>query len=111
MKLAIVTRARNSLGESGVRTKAAFITSFIIAAVWTIAKNGFVYYVFYNKTYSTVYGSFSIVLFTFVWIYTSWIIFVYGLKLCYLIDRAYKYSHGQVGDEPFYRLRRKHKKT
>lgn len=97
--------------NTNVRTKAAFITSFIIAAVWTIAKNGFVYYVFYNKTYSTVYGSFSIVLFTFVWIYTSWIIFVYGLKLCYLIDRAYKYSHGQVGDEPFYRLRRKHKKT
>jgi membrane protein len=97
--------------NTNVTTKAAFITSFIIAAVWTIAKNGFVYYVFYNKTYSTVYGSFSIVLFTFVWIYTSWIIFVYGLKLCYLIDRAYKYSRGQVGKEPFYRLGRKYKKT
>ncbi|MEJ2468865.1 MAG: YihY family inner membrane protein [Campylobacterales bacterium] len=97
--------------NTNVTTKAAFITSFIIAAVWTIAKNGFVYYVFYNKTYSTVYGSFSIVLFTFVWIYTSWIIFVYGLKLCYLIDRAYKYSRGQVGKEPFYRLGRKYKNT
>jgi membrane protein len=97
--------------NTNVTTKAAFITSFIIAAVWTVAKNGFVYYVFYNKTYSTVYGSFSIVLFTFVWIYVSWIIFVYGLKLCYLIDRAYKYSRGQVGKEPFYRLGRKYKKT
>jgi len=94
--------------NTNVETKAAFITSFIIAAVWTVAKNGFVYYVFYNKTYATVYGSFSIVLFAFVWIYTSWIIFVYGLKLCYLIDRAYKYRRGQVEREPLYRLGWKH---
>lgn len=90
--------------NTNVNTKAAFITSFIIAAVWSVAKNGFVYYAFYNKTYSTVYGSFSILLFTFVWIYMSWIIFVYGLKLCYLIDRAYKYRGGHVGQESFYRL-------
>lgn len=90
--------------NTNVRTRAAFITSFIIAVVWTIAKNGFVYYVFYNKTYSTIYGSFSILIFTFVWIYVSWIIFIYGLKLCYLIDRAYKYSSGKAEKEPFYRL-------
>ncbi|WP_345973068.1 YihY family inner membrane protein [Sulfurimonas diazotrophicus] len=97
--------------NTNVDTKAAFITSFIIAAVWTLAKNGFVYYIFYNKTYSTVYGSFSIVLFTFIWIYTSWIIFVYGLKLCYLIDRAYKYRRGQKGQEHFDRLGWKRKQA
>lgn len=90
--------------NTNVNTKAAFITSFIIAIVWNVAKSGFIYYVFYNKTYTTVYGSFSILLFTFVWIYMSWIIFVYGLKLCYLIDRAYKYSRGEIGKEAFYRL-------
>lgn len=90
--------------NTNVKTKAAFITSFVIAIVWTLAKNGFIYYVFYNKTYTTVYGSFSILLFTFVWIYTSWIIFVYGLKLCYLIDRAYKYSGSDAEHEPFYKL-------
>ncbi len=94
-----------------VETKAALITSFIIAAVWTLAKNGFVYYVFYNKTYTTVYGSFSILLFAFVWIYTSWIIFVYGLKLCYLIDRAYKYRRGQIRQEPLYRLGHRRKQA
>lgn len=96
--------------NTNVNTRAAFITSFIIAAVWTVAKNGFVYYAFYNKTYTTIYGSFSIVLFTFVWIYTSWIIFVYGLKLCYLIDRAYKYSRGEAPKQPFYLLGFKSKK-
>ena len=96
--------------NTNVDTKAAFITSFIIAAVWTVAKNGFVYYAFYNKTYTTVYGSFSIVLFTFVWIYLSWIIFVYGLKLCYLIDRAYKYGRSHERQESFRNLGFKHKK-
>ncbi len=76
-----------------VNTKAAFVSSFIIAVVWSIAKNGFVYYVFYNKTYSTIYGSFSILLFFFLWTYVSWIIFIYGMKLCYLIDRTYQRKH------------------
>ncbi len=97
--------------NTNVTTRAAFITSFVIAIVWTIAKNGFVYYVFYNKTYTTIYGSFSILIFTFVWIYMSWIIFIYGLKLCYLIDRAYKYSRGKVKKEPFYRLEHELKKA
>lgn len=74
-----------------VNTKAALITSFVISLIWSIAKNAFVYYVFYNKSYATIYGSFSIVMFFFLWIYVSWIIFIYGLKLCYLIDRFYKY--------------------
>ncbi len=74
-----------------VNTKAAAISSFVIALVWNITKIAFVYYIFYNKSYATIYGSFSILIFFFLWIYLSWMIFVYGLKLCYLIDRTYKY--------------------
>ncbi len=75
-----------------VRKRAALITSFIVALIWNVTKFGFVYYVFYNKTYATIYGSFSILIFFFLWIYVSWIIFVYGLRLCYLINRAYQYG-------------------
>ena len=83
-----------------VKTKAALISSFIIAIVWSIAKNMFVYYVFYNKSYTTIYGSFSILLFFFLWIYVSWIIFTYGLKLCYLINRAYQHSDRKSHKHP-----------
>ena len=83
-----------------VDTRAAAVSSFAIAMVWSIAKNAFVFYVFYNKTYATMYGSFSILLFFFLWIYVSWIIFVYGLKLCYLIDRAYKYGERTPERDP-----------
>ena len=83
-----------------VDNKAAAISSFAIAMVWSIAKNAFVQYVFYNKTYATIYGSFSVLIFFFLWIYVSWIIFVYGLKLCYLIDRAYKYRQRYDAKQP-----------
>ena len=75
-----------------VSTKAAALSSFVVAVVWGIAKNSFIQYVFYNKTYATMYGSFSALIFFFLWIYVSWIIVIYGMKLCYLIDRASK-SH------------------
>jgi len=70
--------------------KAAFISSFIISLIFSLAKNSFIYYVFLNQSYATIYGSFSTLLFLFLWIYASWIIFIYGLKLCYLINRVYK---------------------
>lgn len=73
-----------------IHAKASLISSFITAIVFSIAKNGFIYYVFYNKSYATMYGSFSIVMILFLWIYASWIVFIYGLKLCYLINRVYE---------------------
>jgi len=73
-----------------VNPKASLLSSFIISIVFSISKNAFIEYVFYNKSYTTMYGSFAIMMFLFLWIYVSWVIFIYGLKLCYLIDRVYK---------------------
>lgn len=73
-----------------ISSKASLQSSFITSVVFSIAKNGFIYYVFYNKAYATMYGSFSIVMFLFLWIYASWIIFVYGLKLCHIINSVYQ---------------------
>lgn len=78
-----------------VSPKAAAISSFVVALVWGIAKNSFIQYVFYNKTYATMYGSFSALIFFFLWIYVSWIIVIYGMKLCYLINRATQRSESQ----------------
>jgi len=73
-----------------INPKASFVSSFIISIVFSMSKNLFIGYVLYNKSYTTMYGSFAIMMFLFLWIYVSWIIFIYGLKLCYLIDRIYK---------------------
>lgn len=83
-----------------INPKASLISSFIIAGVFTISKNLFIEYVFYNKSYTTMYGSFAIMMFLFLWIYVSWIIFIYGLKLCYMIDRAYEKREANKESEP-----------
>lgn len=70
-----------------VSFKAAIVSSFIISIIFSIAKNSFIYYVFLNQTYTTIYGSFATLLFLFLWIYVSWLIFIFGMKLCYLINK------------------------
>ncbi|WP_236583176.1 MULTISPECIES: YihY family inner membrane protein [unclassified Nitratiruptor] len=79
--------------------KAAFVSSFIASLIWDISKNLFVYYVIHNKTYATIYGSFSAILFFFLWIYISWIIFLYGLKLCYLINKNQPHTQSSSPDK------------
>ncbi len=71
-----------------VKLSAAFISSFIVSVAFSIIKNMFIYYIFLNKSYTTLYGSFSIVMFLFLWTYVSWFIFLHGLHLCnYLNER------------------------
>jgi membrane protein len=73
-----------------IEPKASLIASFITSSIFSIAKSSFIYYVVYNKTYATMYGSFAMVIFLFLWIYISWIIFIYGMKLCYILHRIYQ---------------------
>ena len=73
-----------------INPKASLMSSLLVSVVFSVSKNAFIYYVFLNKSYSTMYGSFAIVMFLFLWIYVSWIIFIYGLKLCHIINRVYE---------------------
>ncbi|MCR4942526.1 MAG: YihY family inner membrane protein [Campylobacter sp.] len=66
--------------------KNAVISSFISSLAWWFGKQIFVYYVFYNKTYLSIYGSFSIMLLFFLWVYISWLIFLYGLKIYKILE-------------------------
>ncbi|WP_321311789.1 YihY/virulence factor BrkB family protein [Halarcobacter sp.] len=69
-----------------ISSKAAAISSLFTLIVLSITKNLFVYYVIYNKTYSTIYGSLAILLFSFFWIYISWVIYLYGIKMCHKLN-------------------------
>ena len=69
-----------------VSIKSAGISSFIASLVWYLAKSGFIFYVLHNKTYMSIYGGLSTLLFFFLWIYISWAIFLHGLKFCHLLD-------------------------
>jgi len=73
-----------------INPKASLLSSFLASIAFNVAKNGFVFYVIMNKSYATVYGSFSTLLFLFLWIYLSWIVFIYGLKLCHIFNEVLK---------------------
>ena len=71
-----------------IQFKYALFSSFLGSLVWYLSKNIFILYVAYNKTYFTIYGSFSTLLFFFLWIYFSWLIYLYGLKICALLNET-----------------------
>ena len=64
----------------------ALISAMITASLWQASKTGFLYYIVLNRAYTTIYGSFSLLLFTLLWIYLSWVLCLYGLKLCYYLQ-------------------------
>ena len=70
-----------------IKKRAAIVSSFIASLIWYLSKSAFVFYVVHNKTYTSVYGSISTVLFFLLWIYISWAIFLHGLRFCYLLDK------------------------
>lgn len=72
--------------NKAIDNKAAFISSLLTLITLSVTKNLFVYYVIYNKTYTTLYGSLATLLFFFFWIYVSWIIYLYGIKLCHKLN-------------------------
>jgi len=72
-----------------VNKKIALLASFIASLTWYISKTLFVFYIAYNKTYLSIYGSFSMVMFFFLWIYFSWLIYLYGIKLYCVLNEEY----------------------
>ncbi len=74
--------------NTAISTKNILISSLITALFWSISKWAFVYYVFYNKAYLTLYGSFSIVLLLFIWIYLSWAILLFGMGLSKVMNET-----------------------
>jgi membrane protein len=70
-----------------VTLKSAFFGSFVTLLTLSLTKKMFVFYVIYNTTYATIYGSFSVLLFFFLWIYISWTIYLYGIKLTALMNK------------------------
>ncbi|MCP4969027.1 MAG: YihY family inner membrane protein [Arcobacter sp.] len=79
-----------------VNIKAAAISSLLTLIVLSITKSLFIYYVIYNKTYTTIYGSLAILLFSFFWIYLSWIIYLYGIKMCHRLNIKQEEIRGDI---------------
>ena len=67
-------------------------SSLVATLIFYLAKVLFIYYTLINTTYKSIYGPFSLILFLFLWIYVSWIIFFIGLYLNKFLHITYKKS-------------------
>jgi membrane protein len=70
-------------------TKSTFIASFFVSVSFFVSKDVFIYYVLINKTYKTIYGSISLLLFLLLWIYVNWIIYVTGIYIIKFLDKKH----------------------
>ncbi len=70
-----------------IQFSAMAISTFVVLMTLTIFKYIFIYYTIYNQMYSTIYGSFSVLMFFFIWLYVSWLIYLYGIKLSKILNQ------------------------
>ncbi len=75
-----------------VSLKSAMIGSFVTIAILSLTKKLFAIYIIYNTAYATIYGSLSVLLFFFLWIYISWTIYLYGTKLTAVLNSNETYD-------------------
>ncbi len=75
-----------SINQS-IKFNAMAISTFVVLMALTVFKYLFIYYTVYNEMYSTIYGSFAVLMFFFIWIYVSWLIYLYGIKLSNLLNQ------------------------
>jgi membrane protein len=68
------------------KTKSVIISSIFVTITFFISKSIFIYYAVINKTYTTLYGSISLLMFLFLWIYINWLIYISGIYLIRFLD-------------------------
>ncbi len=73
-----------------ISRRAAAISSLIAAILWNFLKFLFVNTIMKNKIYTTIYGSLSLLIYLFLWIYISWIILISCAYLCAYLHRKFR---------------------
>ncbi len=66
---------------------AAATSSFIVALIWLLSRDAFLFYATHTPTYPTIYGVVATLILFLWWIYISWAILIHGLKFCMLLQR------------------------
>ncbi len=79
--------------------KPVLITSLLASLIWYMGKSLFVYYILHNTTYVTLYGSLSVLIIFFLWVYISWMIFLYGLEGAKALEIYYEKREAKASTE------------
>jgi membrane protein len=80
-----------SINQNLTKT-ALFFSAFLTTIFLSLFKYMFIFYTLHNKMYATIYGSFSVLMLFFVWLYVSWIILLFGVKFCKILQNRQTFS-------------------
>lgn len=73
-----------------VKILPALAGAFMGAVLWETGKWGFTRYVQYSASYSRLYGSIGLIPLFLLWVYLTWMIVLFGLRLTYLLQYGKK---------------------
>lgn len=69
-----------------VKVLPALAGAVLAAVLWETGKWGFTRYVHFSANYSRLYGSIGLIPLFLLWVYLTWMIVLFGLRLCYLLQ-------------------------
>lgn len=72
--------------NGNVSLRPAAIGSFVVALLWEACKRIFAEYVVRSDSYTTIYGSISLILIVLGWIYLTWWLILEGLELAAYLE-------------------------
>ncbi len=64
-----------------VRLRSALVGGFFAAIIWQVAQWGYIHFQIGVAKYNAIYGTLSALPIFMIWIYTSWIIVLFGLEI------------------------------
>jgi len=76
------------LPNTRVKWSAAALGGTVAGIVWELAKHGFNFYVANFVSYTKIYGTLGVLPIFLVWVYLSWLIFLFGAELSYVTQNA-----------------------
>jgi len=99
LPFAVVTLAFTALyalvPNTRVRPAAALIGGVCAGLAWSLVGKFFATFIAHSTQTLAIYTGFAIVLTTLVWIYISWLIFLFGALLAFYVQHPHYLRHGQ----------------
>jgi len=71
-----------------VKWRAAILGGVVAGTAWEVSKHGFNFYVTHFVSYTKIYGTLGLLPIFLVWLYLSWLVFLFGAELCYVTQNA-----------------------
>lgn len=80
--------------NTGVRLKSALVGGILAGTLWQIAQWGYIHFQMGVSRYNAIYGALSLVPLIMIWIYTSWVIVLFGGEIAWAHQTLRNYRRG-----------------